>query len=243
MEPAWPTLASVPPPPPHAHLTVMARGAVDPMQHAVCRAFEDAMADRTTLPKEAFLIQGFSGRKFRTFLNHLIGNLPDPRYLEIGLFHGASFCPAIAGHAVVAVGVDNWSEYGGKAETFTAHLAAHRGETADIRILDQDFRTVDYAALGRFNVLFYDGSHAERDQYDGVRLPLPALDPVFVLIVDDWNLSHVRRGTHNALRDAEAVIGYAIEVRTSFDDKLPLVNGPRSEWHNGCLIAVVTKSV
>ncbi len=242
MEPAWPTLTPAPPPPPPAHLTVVAQGAPDTLQAVVCRAFEDAMAERTRLRKEAFLIHGFSGRKFRIFLNNLFADLPNPRYLEIGLFHGASFCPAIDHNTLTAVGIDNWSEYGGKPETFTANLDAHRGPNADIRILDQDFRTVDYAALGRFNVLFYDGSHAERDQYDGVSKPLPALDTAFILIVDDWNLSHVRRGTLNALRDAGATVGYSIEVRTSFDDKLPLVNGPRSEWHNGCIIAVVTKA-
>jgi len=241
---AWPDLKPTPPPSPYAHVTVTAQGRPEALQRVVCTAFEDAMAERTRLTREAFLVSGFSGRKFRIFMNALLGAIPNPRYIEIGLFHGASFCPAIFKNDLKAVGIDYWpSGYGANPETFMKNLQAFRTERSDITILDKDFRTVDFTDLGQFNVLFYDGSHAEKDQYDGIMIPQPALDETSVLVVDDWNWDHVRRGTLNALRDAKVTINYTIEVRTSFTNTgLPLVNGPQSEWHNGCFVAVVTKT-
>lgn len=110
-------------------------------------------------------------------------------------------------------------------------------------MIESDFRVVDYASMGGFNILFYDGSHAEKDQYDGVLLPQPAMDQDSILIVDDWNWQRVRTGTFDALRDANVRVAYQIEVRTTFNNEhLPLVHGSASEWHNGCLIAVVSKT-
>ncbi len=200
------------------------------------------MAERGRLRDEAFRVDGFSGRKFRLFLNNLFGELAEPRYLEIGLFHGASFCPAIFKNRIRAVGIDNWSEYGGTSTKFYANLAQFNHDGADVKIVESDFRKVDYTTLGPFNVMFYDGSHHEKDQYDGVILPMPALDDRAILIVDDWNWHHVRRGTFAALKQSGRQVTYSVEVRTTFaGEHLPLVNGRGSEWHNGCYVAVIER--
>jgi hypothetical protein len=93
--------------------------------------------------------------------------------------------------------------------------------------------------------MFYDGSHAELDQFDGVRLPVPAMDRTYIVIVDDWNWDHVRRGTFKGLRAAGCTIDYSVDVRLRLDplskNNLPAVNGAGSEWHNGMFAAVVTK--
>jgi hypothetical protein len=140
-----------------------------------------------------------------------------------------------------AVGIDNWSEYDGKREVFDDNLRKCAPPEAVIDIIETDFRKVDYRSIGKFNVLFYDGSHAEKDQYDGVFLPQPAMDDSYILIVDDWNWPWVRQGTFDALRDAKARVSYSVEVRTSFNGELPVVHGAQSEWHNGTILAVVSK--
>ena len=99
-----------------------------------------------------------------------------------------------------------------------------------------------YTDFGPFNILFYDGPHTERDQYDGVSIPMPALTSPAIVIVDDWNWTRVRTGTYNALRDRKMRVDYAIEVRTSFkNENLPFHSGPTSEWHNGAFMAVISK--
>jgi len=237
----WPSIAQSDPPPPYALVTATASRQIDTLGQALRDAFQDAMAYRGRLREDAFLLSGFSGKKFRLLMNNLINYVPDPRYLEIGVYHGASFCPAIFRNRVRAVGIDNWSEYGGQRHFFDQNLATYRSADADVKIIEQDFRDVDYTTLGKFNVLFYDGSHSEKDQYDGILYPQPAMDYPHVMIVDDWNWDRVRKGTFDALRDARLNIDYSIEVRTTFDGDIPLVSGPRSEWHNGTILAVVSK--
>ena len=65
-----------------------------------------------------------SGRRYRLFVNAFLSGLQDARYLEIGAWAGSTFCSAIYGHAVRAVAIDDWSEFGGLRETFFANLRA-----------------------------------------------------------------------------------------------------------------------
>jgi hypothetical protein len=241
MSSTWPEIRSAEPMP-YTLTTAVARSTQNPLIAPAITAFEDAMEERGRLRPEAFHVHGFSGRKFRTFMNNLLHDVPAPRYLEIGLFHGASFCSAISNNKVSAVGIDNWTEYGGRPEFFHDNLAKFKNDDSTIQIIESDFRRVDYGSIGRFNILFYDGSHSEQDQYDGVSRPQPAMENQSILIVDDWNWPQVRSGTFRALRDARVQIDYQIEVRTTFaNENLPLLHGARSEWHNGCFIAVLTK--
>jgi hypothetical protein len=171
-----------------------------------------------------------------------MNDVPNPRYMEIGLFHGASFCSAIFKNSLRAVGIDNWTEYGGKRMHFNTNLDKFRSEGNDVEIIEQDFRKVAYDKIGKFNILFYDGSHAEKDQYDGVMFPQPAMDDTHIMIIDDWNWEPVRKGTFRALEDTKLHIDYSVEVRTTFNNEhLPLVHGQNSEWHNGCIVAVVSR--
>jgi hypothetical protein len=204
-------------------------------------AFQDAMAMRGRLREEAYNVPGFSGRKFRLFLNNLMSEVPNPRYLEIGVYHGASFCPALFRNKLRAVGIDNWSWAPEKRQLLDSNLDAFLSPDTDVEIIEDDFRTMDFARLGKFNIYFYDASHSEQDQYDGVFRPQPAMDNPHIMIIDDWNWDHVRKGTFDALRDANLGIDYSIEVRTTFNGEFPLVNGQTSEWHNGMIAAVVSK--
>jgi hypothetical protein len=229
-------------PPPYAQVTAMASSRENPYVRPINAAFEDAMAMRTRLREEVFQVEGLSGRKFRVFLNGLINQVVDPRYLEIGLLHGATMCPAIYKNKVKALGVDNWTQFHGTPEKFYKALNTFRANTADVTILEGDFRQVDYKSHGYFNILFYDASHTEQDQYDGITYPLSAMDRQYILIVDDWNWPHVRKSTYKALEDSRVKVDFHIEVRTTFNgEQLPLVYGRESEWHNGCVIAAVTK--
>ena len=74
--------------------------------------------------------------------------------------------------------------------------------TSRLRVIEGDFRSVDYASLGKFNVYLFDGPHAEEDQRDGIVCALPALAERFLLVVDDWNWLDVAR--HHAGLDQQS---------------------------------------
>ena len=184
-------------------------------------------------------ITGMSGQKYRSLINSFVGSHPDPRYLEVGSWQGSTAAAALYGNAVEAVCIDNWSQYGGPKSAFLANMdyVLSRSPEAKLRFVESDFRQVDYASLGRFNIFLFDGPHEEQDQYDGIMVARPALEKSFVLIVDDWNWRQVRLGTFRAIRDAGYSIACSVEIRTTQDNTHPAVHGSSSDWHNGYFIA------
>jgi predicted O-methyltransferase YrrM len=186
-------------------------------------------------------IRGMSGRKYRMFINNLIRGMDDARYLEVGTWAGSTLCSAISGNSVRAIAIDNWSEFGGPKDVFQENLKKFSSAESDVRFIESDFRKIDFGELGKFNVYLFDGPHSEQDQYDGIKLALPALDECFVLIIDDWNWERVRLGTARAIRDLGLEALYSVEIRSTLDNSHPTVIMENSDWHNGYFIAVLRK--
>jgi hypothetical protein len=205
------------------------------------QALIDARICRGKLPPDLLLMHGMSGRKYRYFINNLIGSMPDARYLEIGTWAGSTLCSAIYGNTVTAFAVDNWSEFGAPVTEFFRGLSYFASETTSISFVTSDFRKVPYGQFGKFNVYFFDGPHSEHEQYLALQIVQDALDDEFVFIVDDWNWEAVRKGTRDAIRDTGLRVSYEIEIRTSLDETHPEVRMEKSDWHNGYYIAVLSK--
>jgi hypothetical protein len=197
---------------------------------------------RGKLEKRLLSFRGASGRKYRLFINTLIGSLSDARYMEIGSYTGSTLSATIAGNMVAALVIDNWSQFGGPVKDFMHNVATFRGPAARVSVLESDFRAVDYQHIGKFNVYMFDGPHTEQDHYDAVNLALPALDDSFVLVVNDWDWGQVRSGTLRAIHDNGLKIDLSIEIRTTMDGTTPPIGAERSDWHNGYLLAVVSRS-
>lgn len=217
-----------------------------------CRdAFNLASSGAGKMDAGVYDVKGYCGRKFRLFLNNLISKVANPRYLEIGVFGGATLCAAIEGNKVEAFGIDNWSwdkEENAIIKGFYQSLAQFKPKSCSLSILENDFRKIQLESIGPFNVMFYDGNHDEKDQYDGIAIPMPSLTENAIILVDDWNWLRVRTGTLNALKDAGVEMEFAVELRTSLkDDGHPWdivpggVAGGESDWHNGFFAAVIKK--
>ena len=182
-----------------------------------------------------------SGQGYRTLINTLIERLDGPRYLEIGSWLGSTAAAAIYGNNVEACCIDNWSQFSGCQDRFTSNIEKARSDSSVVHLIDQDFREVDYRSLGSFNVYMFDGPHSEVDHMDAILLVQPCLANQFVLIVDDWNWSDVRLGTMRGLLSAGCRIELSVQVRTTNDNSYPSGRPELSDWHNGYLIAVVSK--
>lgn len=199
------------------------------------QAFDNVENDKHNLSIDLLKMHGASGIKYRKLINNLISLNNDARYLEIGCWTGSTACSAMYGNKVIATCIDNFA-WNSKPE-LEKNLNNIKNEDIKITLIDSDFRAVDYSSIGKHNVYMFDGPHAERDQYDGVQIPLPALDDCFTLIVDDYNAPEVKRGTQNAIRDAKLNILTSLEI-------ISPSTGPRNEnsdWHFGYFIAVLKK--
>src|SRR3954467_15320791 len=86
-----------------------------------------AMAEKgLTRESGIYAVNGFSGLKYRFFINRLIGGLSDARYLEVGSWMGSTLCAAIHGNRVRATAIDNWSQFGGPKEVFLKNVETFR---------------------------------------------------------------------------------------------------------------------
>jgi hypothetical protein len=214
-----------------------------PIDDLVMKSFVRALAADSKLPAYVRDIDGMSGQIYRSFINNLVGDHPDPRYFEIGCWAGSTATAALYGNKAKCLCVDNWSLFGGPKEKFFENIERIRSSNIDFKFLERDFRSIDYSAIGLFNIYMFDGPHATIDQYDGVKLAQPALEETYILIVDDWNWSVVRDGTLQALIDTKSSVQSSIEVRTNFEDSsLAPDYSKKSDWHNGYFIATVKKS-
>jgi hypothetical protein len=185
-------------------------------------------------------IDGMSGRLYRQWINLIVNQVDQPRYLEIGAWHGSTLCSAVANNFLSATVVDNWTLFDGSRKVFETNLEKICG-TNKIDIIENDFRCVDWQKLDPHNIYLYDGPHQYQDQYDGLALILPALDDEFILIVDDWNDSNVQNGTLSALSDLKLDYKY-ISIQTTEDGSHPHWCRQQSDWHNGYFLASVKKS-
>jgi hypothetical protein len=208
---------------------------------ALRSAFDAACGESTQLSTAVETMEGMSGRRYRRFANSLIAAVPQAAYLEVGSWTGSTLCAAIHGNRLRAFAIDNWSMFGGPVQQFLRNVADCDSADADFNMLTQDFRTVDYSAIGRFNVYLFDGPHSQQDQYDGLVIAQPALADEFVLVVDDWNWSQVRDGTFDAMRDLGLSLQQGIEIRTTLDNTHPDCARQHSDWHNGYFLAVLKK--
>jgi Methyltransferase domain len=224
--------------------SIVTRGAGGLHSVAINSALSEALALHSKLPEPVLQMTGMSGRKYRRFINNLISELLYPRYLEIGSWTGSTACAAMFGNRVRIHCIDNWSQFGGPREHFFQVTSACRSPDVQFEFQEEDYRRVDYTSIGRFNVYMFDGPHEYGDQYDGVRLAIPALDHEFVLIVDDWNWKQVREGTLDAVRDFGLQILSYVDIRTKqCGDGLPAVQMQLSEWHNGYFVAAMRKAL
>jgi hypothetical protein len=205
------------------------------------QSFLSAMEYDTKLSEQVLNMPGMSGKKYRTLINRLIEKTSDARYLEIGSWKGSTACSAMYGNTVNLICIDNFtftdSNGGFHIDELVDNINNVITDDIEVNIFDIDFRKVDYSAIGKFNVYFYDGPHDEKDQYDGVVLVQPALDDTFTLIVDDWNGPEVQRGTFNAIKNLNLEILCSIEIKV-ID---PTESNEFSDWHFGYFISVLKK--
>jgi hypothetical protein len=198
------------------------------------------------LPDWLMSMESMSGRKYKNFINRLISQVVDARYLEVGTWTGSTACSAMYKNKVKCFFVDNWEQFnpnGNIKNLFFDHTERikQKSPEASMSFVEDDFRKIAYSNIGKYNVYFFDGPHEEQDQYDGVVYAQPALEDEFIFICDDWNWTQVRSGTLQAFADLGIDISYSLEIRTTLDGNTPENVYETSDWHNGYFIASCKK--
>ena len=157
-------------------------------------------------------VPGMSSPKLCNLLNRLVARMDDgERYVEVGVWRGRTLLSAASGNqGRLCIGCDKfrlfgrYTGFGYRARrALRAQLNESRPNRANIWFYDMRssafFKRQDLSPVG---VYFYDGDHS----YRGTRQSLAAgarwLSPRAAVLVDDWNVPHIRKGTLDGFRDA-----------------------------------------
>jgi hypothetical protein len=156
------------------------------------------------LTQDILNIHGITSNKVRSFLNNIcsIGG----NFLEIGVFRGATFCSAIYGNDIHAIGIDNFASPNLTPMGVSQRLASYLKQGLDIPpqedflnnvkrfgnpekldVYKTDYTTFDYTQLPKLNIIFYDGDTRFHDQYVVLKKLVPLFSDQTILIMDDWN--------------------------------------------------------
>jgi hypothetical protein len=189
---------------------------------------------QSKLPPEILALDGMSSPRVRHLLNNLC-DFEECRYLEIGAWKGATALSASYRNPGSFTAVDNFSEFGGPASQFYANQERWR-EECPLRFIEATAWDLHSATVKPVNVYFYDGGHAESEQYRAFTHFHDAFADEFIAVVDDWNERHVRQATWAAIHD----------LKYSFNPNAhwwlhATGNADRDGWWNGVLVAVLQK--
>jgi len=208
-------------------------------------SFADALAQKRKINDFILNLNGLSGRKFRSMLNNLVEIYDSPKYLEIGSWHGSTACSVCYRNKVDLTCIDNWSQNFIKDKDpmfeFNKNIKNALNKNSNLKMINKDFRKVNYNKIGKHNIYLYDGPHHFEDHFDGIKLVQPALEDEYVLIVDDWNWEQVRSGTLSAIDYLKLRIVSQLEIKTTCDNSSALITGENSDWHQGCCFFIIKK--
>lgn len=200
-------------------------------------AIHEADQLQSRITPDVLAAEGMSSPRVRHLLNNLCAR-PHTRYLEVGVWRGATFCAALCGNGRTiesAVAVDDFSEFRGCPDAFrqTCELCLPDANPAWM-LYQSDFRKVARSKAEQPTVYFYDGDHQRQSQCDALMHFWLGLSDPCILVVDDWQWKDVLAGTMDGLGALNAVLHRSWTLKS-----------PRYEdadtWWNGVFVAVVGK--
>lgn len=192
------------------------------------------------LTQDVMDIHGITSNKVRCLLNNIcsIGET----YLEIGVFRGATFCSAIYGNNIHAIGLDNFASPNlmpmGVSQKLATYLRQNietspqedflgnvkkYGKHGMVDVFKTDYTTFDYTILPQLDIVFYDGDTRFHDQYITLKKVIPQMSQQSILIMDDWNWKS--GALEKIIEEDKLVITHQREIFTDGEDMDSYWNG------------------
>jgi hypothetical protein len=200
-------------------------------------AIAHALANESRLTSKVLEIHGFATPTMRRMFSNLC-NLDGLRYLEVGVYCGATFISAYHGNPIHAVGIDNFSQTWTPGRDIKAEFAQNNidflnPETKSVRFFCDDcFNPALLPQIGTgVDIFYFDGDHSKSAQANALPHFLQILSDIFLFIVDDFNWPDVKWGTEAGfdmlLNKLDVIREWKLVGEKDADDPI---------WHNGvCL--------
>lgn len=199
------------------------------------------------LTQDILDIPGISSNKVKMFLNNLC-SLPNSKYLEIGVYRGSTFCSAIYGNDIKAIGIDNWSSpfikpanpnhklgfYQQKSQNpkdeFLNNVKKY-ANTKNVEAYMANYLDFDYSTIEPVDIIFYDGETKFYDRYNIIKKLVPVMKNECIFIFDDWVWENDK--ALQSIQDSGLFIKYQKNIYTNGED-------PNDYW-NGLGIFILQK--
>ena len=199
-----------------------------------------AIDGQSKLTDDIFKLQGYSGEKYRRFINSLLSQDTIKNYLEIGVWLGSTTISGLYGNEEK---INHWLIDNFCMTVDGIHGSVFKKMFLDNckkhlkcvpNLIDADSFLVDLQEhnIKDVDVYFYDGEHESEDHKKALTCYIDAMKDEFIFIVDDWGWDKVKLGTYKAISQLNLKIEKVVETIDS--------NNPNG-WWNGCGIFVLSK--
>jgi beta-1,4-mannosyl-glycoprotein beta-1,4-N-acetylglucosaminyltransferase len=200
---------------------------------------EKAWREESKIDKEVLDLMSMSNNRIRHLFNN-IGSFGNLNYLEVGCWKGGSTSSMLSNNKLnTSTIIDNFSQFLPSEENKWMGEKHPREELVDnlgkfgndnlVKIIEQDFYTVDMNTLPPADVYFYDGGHDYESQRNALKYALPALADTFIFMVDDYHWPEVNKGTKEAV---EELINSG-QISCLYQRELLSFTPPKDVWPDG----------
>ena len=176
-------------------------------------------------------VEGMSTAANCFLINEVCKSLSkDELYLNIGVWNGLTYFAGLINTNCRAIGVDNFSQFGGPKENFLNHYNKYKRK-------DSEFFDIDYVEYFKthkvkIDFYFYDGHHSYDNQYKAIIEAAPFLEKGSLVLIDDTNGEAPKNATLNALKDLKLDYDIWVDFTTAH-------NCHPTYW-NGLLLCQIT---
>ena len=202
-------------------------------------SIDNALLGISNLEQDRLAVRGFSTPTIRHLFNNLC-NI-DGKYLEIGLFCGATFCSSF-NHNCTAIGIEDHSQdfsegFDKVKQELKENVEKFSGIPKDVKVHYADCYNMDKSLLpDGFDIYFYDGWHSEEMQAKALPEFLDKMADKFIWVDDDYHWDYVASGTTMGIEQLKDKI--QIEKKWLLSGQQVLND---SVWHNGLIILLINK--
>ena len=201
-------------------------------------SIQRALRLESNIDKSILDIRGFSTPTMRHLFNNIC-NVKNAKYLEIGLYCGATFCSSF-NNETISVGIENFSQSFGidtVEQELKKNIQDNLFKSKAVKLIDDNcFKDNVVNERFKFDILFYDAEHSEDNQAKALPFYLDKMSDTFIYIVDDTNWAQVSSGVKSGINSLKSKIDVIYEqnlIGSSFNDD--------TIWHNGVNIFLIKK--
>lgn len=175
-------------------------------------------------------VEGMSTAANCYLINEICKSLnKDELYLNIGVWNGLTYFAGLINTTCKAIGVDNFSQFGGPKDNFLNHYEKYKRE--DSKFYDIDYIEYFKTHKDKIDFYFYDGHHSYDNQYKAIIQAAPFLKKGSLVLIDDTNGEAPKNATLNAFKDLNLKFDIWFDIITAH-------NGHPTYW-NGLILCQI----